>query len=485
MRRGGVAIAAAPGADRAFDQPGIQAIRLADGLPLFLPRPTTSAAAAALPPLRCRNGSRDASGRRGLGTRELGVTIDSDIAAALPEPPPPRPARRDAAIEEALRRFDGGTASDRPRAATAAPWRGRIARPQFAAFATIALVALISLPVWMSGDHQFGSISPEAPASPVPTPGSGTVTNPAGSGSVTRQAPVSPPRASTATSPSVISPRVERALPNPPSAIVAGGSDARGAAADAPIDGSLDRQRVEVRDKANVAGFSASESRAVEAKRLDKDVFGRAENRAALGYAAPPPPPAAAPPAMASMAPRTPAIAGLVAADASPETDIAVTGSRVSESSGADVVVTGQRRKAAAKGAAYRDWNACTVDDPKQRLEACRKLVDAAAPGSAGRAAARVADGLSRAWQDDLDGAIAAFDQAIAISPRLSFAYLNRGLVYARKGELDRALDDLNRAVRYAPDVARNYYSRSLLWRQRGDAKRAEADQARAIALDR
>ena len=157
----------------------------------------------------------------------------------------------------------------------------------------------------------------------------------------------------------------------------------------------------------------------------------------------------------------------------------------MSESSGADVVVTGQRRKAAAKGAAYRDWNACTVDDPKQRLEACRKLVDAAAPGSAGRAAARVADGLSRAWQDDLDGAIAAFDQAIAISPRLSFAYLNRGLVYARKGELDRALDDLNRAVRYAPDVARNYYSRSLLWRQRGDAKRAEADQARAIALDR
>ena len=417
------------------------------------------------------------------------MTIDSDIAAALPEPPPPRPARRDAAIAEALRRFDGGETGNRPRAASSGSWRRRIVRPQFAAFATMALVALISVPVWMSGDHQFGSVSPEAPASPVSgaasTPGSGAVTDPAASGSVTRQAPVSPPRASTTTSPSVISPRVEPALPNPPSAIVAGGSDARGAAADAPIDGSFDRQRVEVRDKANVAGFSASESRPVEAKRLDKNIFARAENGAELGYAVPPPPPAAAPPAMASMAPRAPAIAGMVAADASPETDLAVTGTRMSESSGGDVVVTGQRRSVAAKGAAYRDWNACTVDDPRQRLEACRKLVDAAAPGSAGRAAARVADGLSRAWQDDLDGAIAAFDQAIAISPRLSFAYLNRGLVYAHKGELDRALDDLNRAVRYAPDVARNYYSRSLLWRQRGDVKRAEADQARAIALDR
>ncbi|MEP7005493.1 MAG: tetratricopeptide repeat protein [Sphingomonas bacterium] len=416
------------------------------------------------------------------------MTIDSDISAALPEPPPPRPARRDAAIAEALRRFDGGEAGNRPRAATPVSWRRRIVRPQFAAFATVALVALISLPVWMSGDHQFGSVSPEAPASPVPgavsTAVPGAVTNPAASGSVTRQVPVSPPRASTATSSSV-SRQVEPAFPNPPSAVVAAGGDARGAAADAPIDGSFDPRRVEVRDKANLAGFSASESRPVEAKRLDKDVFARAENRAGLGYAAPPPPPAEAPPVIASMAPRAPTIAGRVAADASPEADIAVTGTRMSESSYGDVVVTGQRRSAAAKPAAYGNWNACTVDDPKQRLDACRKLVDPAAPGSANRAAARVADGLSRAWQDDLDGAISAFDQAIAISPRLSFAYLNRGLVYAHKGELDRALEDMNRAVRYAPDVARNYYGRSLLWRQRGDAKRAAADQARAIALDR
>lgn len=160
-----------------------------------------------------------------------------------------------------------------------------------------------------------------------------------------------------------------------------------------------------------------------------------------------------------------------------------VTGSRMSRSASAGLVVTAQRR--AAKSAGRGDWNACTVNDPSHRLGACTTLVDPAAPGPAGRAAAHVVDGLSRAWRNDPDGAIAAFDQAIAVSPQLSFAYLNRGLVYARKGALDAALADLDRAVRYAPDAARNYYNRGLLWRQRGDASRAEADMASAVALDR
>ena len=405
------------------------------------------------------------------------MTIDSDIAAALPEPPPPRPARRDAAIEAALRRFDGGVAEP-PRASPPASWRGRIVRPQFAAFATFALVALIGLPVWMSGDHQFSSVSPEASVpSAVSNSAAGSANNPVVSGPVVTQAPVRPPPKSTGTPPPIVSPRLEPALANPTSAVVADRGDADCAAGNcAGANGVL---HFEGNDKAGRAELRAPQPQPVEEKRLSKDAYGRA-NWAASPAAAPPPPGA-----IASVAPRAPVVTGQALADASPEADIAVTGARVSESSYGDLVVTGQRRSAAAKPTPYGDWNACTVDDPKQRLEACRKLVDAAAPGSAGRAAAHIADGLSRAWQGDLDSAVAAFDQAIAISPRLSFAYLNRGLVYAHKGELDRALDDLNRAVRYAPDVARNYYNRSLLWRQRGDAKRAEADQARAIALDR
>ena len=35
------------------------------------------------------------------------MAVEQDQAGLLPEPPPPRPARRDAAIDAALRKFDG------------------------------------------------------------------------------------------------------------------------------------------------------------------------------------------------------------------------------------------------------------------------------------------------------------------------------------------------------------------------------------------
>jgi hypothetical protein len=37
--------------------------------------------------------------------------LAADDTDLLPEPPPPRPARRDAAIDAALRRFDGESAA--------------------------------------------------------------------------------------------------------------------------------------------------------------------------------------------------------------------------------------------------------------------------------------------------------------------------------------------------------------------------------------
>ena len=392
------------------------------------------------------------------------MSIDGDISAALPEPPPPRPARRDAAIAEALRRFDGGGSApplaDRSRAPTSTPWRGRIVRPQFAAFATVALVALIGLPVWMSGDHQFSSVSREAPAGAPHAPAASEAAAGLPSASPTLAAGSAPANA------------LKR---QPPSSAAIADSDGAGCAGGkcaAPVDAL----RAKASDKPNVASFSTPQAQPAEEKRLDKDfsVQGRVE----LADAAPPPPAAApAPPPASFAAPRSPVAGRMAEANISSD-------ARAGGLSGADLVVTGQRRSA-AKSASRGDWNACTVDDPSRRLGACTALVDPAAPGPAGRAAAHVADGLSRAWHNDFDGAIAAFDQAIAVSPRLSFAYLNRGLVYAHKGETKRALADLDQAVRYGPNAARNYYGRSLLWRQRGEAKRAEADQARAIALDR
>ncbi|MGH6631957.1 MAG: tetratricopeptide repeat protein [Sphingopyxis sp.] len=147
------------------------------------------------------------------------------------------------------------------------------------------------------------------------------------------------------------------------------------------------------------------------------------------------------------------------------------------------VVVTGTRM--APRGAPRRgDWNACTVNDPSRALSRCKKLANSGAKTVRAQADAHLSDGLKQAWEGDLDGAITAFDQAIAVAPDLSVAYLNRGLAYDRQGESARAIADLDRAVRHAPQSARAYYNRSLLLRKQGDTKRADVDEQRAINLD-
>jgi len=128
--------------------------------------------------------------------------------------------------------------------------------------------------------------------------------------------------------------------------------------------------------------------------------------------------------------------------------------------------------------------NSCTILDQRRDLGACRALADPRAPGVAGRAAAQLSDGLTLAWQGNIDRAIEAFGRAIDADPDLSIAYLNRGLAYQSKGDLRRARADLDRAVATDRRSARNYYHRSAVHRARGDTARAEADAARAIELD-
>jgi tetratricopeptide (TPR) repeat protein len=359
---------------------------------------------------------------------------DDDIAASLPRPPLPAPARREAAIEEALRRFDGGGAlppapTGRGHPQRSPPWRIWLDRPYAGALAGAFLVALIALPIaWMSlggpstdqGRHRSpGAVGEAAPGPAIaaadanPSPATGRPPPLAGSDAA-------PPREAPAATPAPAPTELALAVPPPappPPAVTADGPAA---------DGREDR-----------------------------------------------PDPAA----LAS-------------------SNLAVTGSRISRSATAEpvapaaeaedrsIVVT-SARTSSARSAGRGDWNACTVDDPSRSLSRCRKLADPAAKGAAGRAAARMAEGLSLAWQGDFEDAIAAFGQAIEAAPRSSFAYLNRGLAYRRAGDLDRALADLDRAVRYAPRAARGYYNRSLLLRERGDMKRARADEERAVDLDR
>ena len=75
------------------------------------------------------------------------MAIDSDDPISLPKAPPPRPAARRAAIETALRKFDG---IDEPTAASVRPTRfgwASVHRRPIGALVTAAVVAAISIPL--------------------------------------------------------------------------------------------------------------------------------------------------------------------------------------------------------------------------------------------------------------------------------------------------------------------------------------------------
>lgn len=102
------------------------------------------------------------------------MASDEDLSALLPEPPPPRNARRDAAIEAAMLRFDGKepapAAAPRPARPTSR-W-SPLGRPQFGALLTAALVGVIAVPIWLSnGDQLTPKSQPPRPVAQKAMPG--------------------------------------------------------------------------------------------------------------------------------------------------------------------------------------------------------------------------------------------------------------------------------------------------------------------------
>src|SRR6266496_4192063 len=89
--------------------------------------------------------------------------------------------------------------------------------------------------------------------------------------------------------------------------------------------------------------------------------------------------------------------------------------------------------------------------------------------------------GLAREAKGDLDGAIADFNRAIELDPKLAISYHNRGLAQKAKG----AIPDFNRAIELNPKFAAGAYSnRGLAKQAKGDLDGAIADFNRAIELN-
>ena len=100
------------------------------------------------------------------------MAVDSDDPIALPQAPPPRPAARRAAIEAALRKFDG--VEDAPPEPARKPplWAGLAGMDRRAtgALVTAALIAVVSIPVVLTTvrDNVPPSVTPSPPSAAPP-----------------------------------------------------------------------------------------------------------------------------------------------------------------------------------------------------------------------------------------------------------------------------------------------------------------------------
>ena len=225
---------------------------------------------------------------------------------ALPQPPPPRPARREASIEAAMRRFDGV-----PDAAVVRPpqrWAG-LGRPQVAALASVALVALASVPLWI--EHVPPGAEPTAAPSAAIRPSADVAAN--GPEPVLRapDAPAAP-----------VAPRFETS----------------------PTAESVSPPSPTVSDKA----FAAQPAQKAASDRLAVAV------REQAVAAPPPPPPPASPPALANSAP---AQSGII-----DDSSIVVTGSRAGGSADGEEQV---RRESLDDARQRRADNAISALDRK------------------------------------------------------------------------------------------------------------------------
>jgi lipoprotein NlpI len=92
--------------------------------------------------------------------------------------------------------------------------------------------------------------------------------------------------------------------------------------------------------------------------------------------------------------------------------------------------------------------------------------------------------GLAFRAKRDYDRAIADFDQAIRLDPKMSDAFRERGAAYMDEQDCDRAFADMNKAIELNPRDGAAFSNRSRCWRARGDLDRTQADLTEALKLN-
>jgi len=96
----------------------------------------------------------------------------------------------------------------------------------------------------------------------------------------------------------------------------------------------------------------------------------------------------------------------------------------------------------------------------------------------------RFQEGFKLHKQGDLAGAVAKYDQALALYPRFVPIYYNRALAHRKRGNLDRAIHDYTQALRLDPKYVPAYSNRAFAYYKKGDLAGAIADFEQVIKLE-
>jgi tetratricopeptide (TPR) repeat protein len=120
---------------------------------------------------------------------------------------------------------------------------------------------------------------------------------------------------------------------------------------------------------------------------------------------------------------------------------------------------------------------------PDQIIAGCSAIISASKDGTL-RAGAYGNRGNVYLAQGNQDRALADYNDAIRIDPRLPHPHIGRGVVYLNMGNHAGALADLTEAIRREPRATSAYHHRGRTYRRMGDHARAIADFSETIRLD-
>ena len=92
--------------------------------------------------------------------------------------------------------------------------------------------------------------------------------------------------------------------------------------------------------------------------------------------------------------------------------------------------------------------------------------------------------GAAHFLNEQWDEAIADYDKAIELNPRLAMVYVNRGFAYSNIGLLDQAISDYTKAIELNPGFAGAYVNRGSAYLSKGQYDRAISDYSKAVELN-